>query len=45
MTLNLLFFTITIKNKTMTAHEAIQEEKINKLRNEYLNKAIMHRNL
>ncbi|MFE0503423.1 YrzI family small protein [Peribacillus butanolivorans] len=43
MTLNMLFFTITIKMKKMTAEECLQQERIHKLREEHLNKAMKHR--
>ncbi|MBK5442641.1 MULTISPECIES: YrzI family small protein [unclassified Peribacillus] len=43
MTLNMLFFTITIKMKKMTAEECLQQERINKLREEHLNNAMKHR--
>ncbi|AXN37606.1 YrzI family small protein [Peribacillus butanolivorans] len=43
MTLNMLFFTITIKMKKMTAEECLQQERIHKLREEHLNNAMKHR--
>lgn len=43
MTLHMLFFTITIKMKKMTAEECLQEERIRKLRDEHLDKAMKHR--
>ncbi|MFJ7748027.1 YrzI family small protein [Peribacillus sp. NPDC097295] len=43
MTLHMLFFTITIKMKKMTAKECLQEERIRKLRDEHLDKAMKHR--
>jgi uncharacterized protein (TIGR02413 family) len=45
MTLNMLFFTITSKKTKMSIEDCLNEERINKLRNEYIEKAIMHRNL
>jgi uncharacterized protein (TIGR02413 family) len=45
MTLNMLFFTITIKKTKMTKEECLNQEYIDKLRNEYIDKAITHRNL
>ncbi|MBR8645242.1 YrzI family small protein [[Brevibacterium] frigoritolerans] len=43
MTLNMLFFTITIKMKKMTAEECLQQERIHKIREEHLDKALKHR--
>ncbi|MGE7661450.1 YrzI family small protein [Peribacillus sp. NPDC097197] len=43
MTLNMLFFTITIKMRKMTAEECLQEERIRKLREQHLDKAMRHR--
>ncbi|MEY9868418.1 uncharacterized protein (TIGR02413 family) [Peribacillus sp. B2I2] len=43
MTLNMLFFTITIKMKKMTAEECLQQERIHKIREEHLDKAMKHR--
>ncbi|MGE7601134.1 YrzI family small protein [Peribacillus sp. NPDC097675] len=43
MTLHMLFFTITIKMKKMTAEECLQEERIRKLRDAHLDKAMRHR--
>ncbi|WP_285765424.1 YrzI family small protein [Peribacillus sp. SI8-4] len=43
MTLNMLFFTITIKMKKMTAEECMQQDRINKIREEHLDKAMKHR--
>lgn len=43
MTLNMLFFTITFKKKKMTTEEYLQQERIRKLREEHLDKAMRHR--
>ncbi|WP_409301819.1 YrzI family small protein [Peribacillus sp. SCS-155] len=43
MTLNMLFFTITFKRNKETAEEYLHRERIEKLRDEYMNKAIMYR--
>ncbi|RFU65792.1 YrzI family small protein [Peribacillus glennii] len=43
MTLNMLFFTITIKKRTMTAEEYLHQEKIQKLRDEYIDKSMKYR--
>jgi uncharacterized protein (TIGR02413 family) len=45
MTLNMLFFTITIKKNQMTMEECLHQENIDKLRNQYIDKAITHRNM
>lgn len=44
MTLNMLFFTITIKKQNVTAEEYIHQENIKKLRDEYIDKAMFYRN-
>jgi uncharacterized protein (TIGR02413 family) len=44
MTLNMLFFTITIKKQKMTTEEYLHQERIKKIRDEQLDKAIMYRN-
>ncbi|WP_153123210.1 YrzI family small protein [Peribacillus tepidiphilus] len=43
MTLNLLFFTITIKPKKMTVEEALHQEFINKIHEENVNKVLEYR--
>ncbi|CAH0346582.1 YrzI family small protein [Bacillus sp. CECT 9360] len=44
MTLNMLFFTITIKKRNVTAEEYLHQESIKKLRDEYIDKTIYYRN-
>lgn len=43
MTLNMLFFTITIKMRKTTAEEHLHHERIRKLRDEHLDKVIRYR--
>ncbi|PLS15587.1 YrzI family protein [Bacillus sp. M6-12] len=43
MTLNMLFFTITIKFTQMTAEEYMHQQQIKKIREEYMDRAIQHR--
>ncbi|RFU71642.1 YrzI family small protein [Peribacillus saganii] len=43
MTLNMLFFTITIKFKKMTAEDYLHQQQIKKLRDEYIDRAIQYR--
>ncbi|WP_110926960.1 YrzI family small protein [Bacillus massiliglaciei] len=42
MTLNILFLTITIKKKRLTAEECLHQEEIQRLRDEHLDKAIQN---
>jgi len=42
MTLNLLLFTVTFKPNKMTAEEALQQERFEKIREENIVKCIRH---
>ncbi|WP_419881462.1 YrzI family small protein [Peribacillus sp. B-H-3] len=44
MILNMLFFTIIIKRKNITAEEFKHREEMKKLREEYIVRGLMHRN-
>lgn len=44
MTINLLFFTVTLKLNKMTAEEAIQQEKIKQIYEENAAKMYQYRN-
>ncbi|PLT34620.1 YrzI family small protein [Bacillus sp. V5-8f] len=44
MTFNMLFFTITIKKRTVTAEEYLHQERMEKIRDEYIDKSMMYRN-
>ncbi|MDQ0218220.1 YrzI family small protein [Peribacillus cavernae] len=44
MTLNMLFFTITIKKRKMTAEEYLHQQNIKKLRDEIIDKTLFYRN-
>ncbi|WP_409301821.1 YrzI family small protein [Peribacillus sp. SCS-155] len=45
MTLNLLFFTVTFHTNQLSVEECIQEQEAKKLRDQYINKGLIHRNL
>ncbi|MDQ0218219.1 YrzI family small protein [Peribacillus cavernae] len=44
MTLNMLFFIITIKKQKMTAEEYLHQETVKKIHGENRDKTIMYRN-
>ncbi|MFD0048252.1 YrzI family small protein [Actinomycetes bacterium NPDC127524] len=45
MTLNILFFTVTIQKHKKTAQQCIQEDQSMKIRKEHIDRALMHRRM
>jgi uncharacterized protein (TIGR02413 family) len=45
MTLNILFFTVTIQKYKKTAQQCIQEDRSMKIRKEHIDRALMHRRM
>ncbi|OIK13296.1 hypothetical protein BIV59_05930 [Bacillus sp. MUM 13] len=45
MTLNILFFTVTIQKHKITAQQCIQADQSMKIRKEHIDRALMHRRM